>query len=436
PRFSPCHIGRMGSRLGYTLGEDDNLEHTGKEVVSGADSYLLDLFLQMTVDEEVATSTGVLTRSCLLVLTLLIGNTDADIDFLRELCPDIKTLFTGRVSMLRNATLLHLVCARKSPAHVLDVFLELADELPRGRNWDLDAMTSNGQTPLMLAVQNEDRESGIVIKRLLARGANAFLRPGDIRNRSRTCSSPAAADGSPESPSTWRVTRQRHTSQRSSLILSGFQPLKWYVRSPQTICAPIARIDPAFTRRDLDNTSLLHRAFLYVTQETAIRRGEVNGREVSLAIIELAVGLFLVLDLIRQGADVNQKPTDDSPSFVELLQAVHKGPDCVLSIVLQRAIRIVEIEGTTGGEAAVVCQTGHVLTALYAKKLSAQNLMRGLLAEVPKKTRQGLPGALFSGKPLSSKCHAFYASQTPGASVTMERPNAFLFLDHWFDKSD
>ncbi|KAK3997213.1 hypothetical protein QBC44DRAFT_355094 [Cladorrhinum sp. PSN332] len=163
----------FGTRLGYLIGDESrgiSLSPLFERYIATGSPAFLDGFFALGDGTGIPTHTGVFNREAALVIAVLLGRTDHDI--LMTLA-DWDRIVRGRVSLLRNTTLLHLACAdRAKPMEMSRHLFALKPD--DGSSWNLNAVTDNLQTPLMLAVQNESIESLELAKFLLSRGADPY----------------------------------------------------------------------------------------------------------------------------------------------------------------------------------------------------------------------------------------------------------------------
>ncbi|KAK4187558.1 hypothetical protein QBC35DRAFT_463768 [Podospora australis] len=158
----------------------------GYFIATGSPEFLDGLFTLGTHDgTDLPTHPGgVYTREAALVVAMLVGRRNHDL--LMCLASGHRDhIFFGRIPLLRNATLLHVACTDETRTLEITrclLALEHAPPEDDGLRWDVNALTSNLQTPLMLAAQNTSTPDSLdLVKLLLARGADPYLRGSDVK---------------------------------------------------------------------------------------------------------------------------------------------------------------------------------------------------------------------------------------------------------------
>ncbi|KAK4160341.1 ankyrin repeat-containing domain protein [Cladorrhinum sp. PSN259] len=161
----------FGTRLGYLLGDESRSTYLRpflKRFIRRGSPSFLHSFFSLGDGTGVPTYNGVFTREAALVVVVILRRRDHGI--LLSL-GDWNSIVRGRVRTLMNATLLHLACADSTkPVEMARHLFALRPE--DGPTWDLSAVTGNGMTPLMIAVQNESPQRLELVRFLLSRCAD------------------------------------------------------------------------------------------------------------------------------------------------------------------------------------------------------------------------------------------------------------------------
>ncbi|KAK4191345.1 ankyrin repeat-containing domain protein [Podospora australis] len=133
--------------------------------------------LQAQYHSGVPTRSGVVTWEVMIVLALARGKSSPR--FIRELCAGFEDrIGSGRVPLAKNASLLHLACgglSMVSRRESLRQYLVIKYLLDCIENLEVDAVTSNLKTPLMVAAQPGMPNNFDAISLLLSHGADPYL---------------------------------------------------------------------------------------------------------------------------------------------------------------------------------------------------------------------------------------------------------------------